>query len=39
MSVSVIIPTYNRATLLPFTLDAVLAQVRDGVASRGRSIL
>ena len=27
MSVSVIIPAYNRATLLPFTLDAVLAQV------------
>jgi hypothetical protein len=26
MSVSVIIPAYNRATLLPFTLDAVLAQ-------------
>jgi hypothetical protein len=27
MSVSVIIPAYNRATLLPFTLAAVLAQV------------
>jgi len=27
MSVSVIIPAYNRATLLPFTLEAVLAQV------------
>ena len=27
MSVSVIIPAYNRATLLPFTLDAVLTQV------------
>ena len=27
MSVSVIIPAYNRATLLPGTLDAVLAQV------------
>jgi glycosyltransferase involved in cell wall biosynthesis len=27
MSVSVIIPAYNRATLLPFTLDAVLAQM------------
>ena len=27
MSVSVIIPAYNRATLLPWTLDAVLAQV------------
>jgi hypothetical protein len=27
MSFSVIIPAYNRATLLPFTLDAVLAQV------------
>jgi glycosyltransferase involved in cell wall biosynthesis len=26
MSFSVIIPAYNRATLLPFTLDAVLAQ-------------
>ena len=26
MSVSVIIPAYNRATLLPLTLDAVLAQ-------------
>lgn len=26
MSVSVIIPAYNRATLLPFTLEAVLAQ-------------
>jgi glycosyltransferase involved in cell wall biosynthesis len=27
MSVSVIIPAYNRATLLPFTLAAVLAQI------------
>jgi glycosyltransferase involved in cell wall biosynthesis len=27
MSFSVIIPAYNRATLLPFTLEAVLAQV------------
>jgi hypothetical protein len=26
MSFSVIIPAYNRATLLPFTLDAILAQ-------------
>jgi glycosyltransferase involved in cell wall biosynthesis len=28
MSVSVIIPAYNRAALLPLTLDAVLAQTR-----------
>lgn len=28
MKISVIVPTYNRAALLPFTLDAVLSQTR-----------
>lgn len=27
-TVSVVVPTYNRAALLPFTLDAILAQTR-----------
>ena len=28
MKISVIVPTYNRAALLPFTLDAILSQTR-----------